>query len=254
MVLATRLLMKLRLAFFAVVACCGSVLGQQTTPAPAPPAGPPSEAGLKIRGLTFQLENPPTDVFAHDAAGNGKVPGVKLDVKSYLNHEFSAVPISGENLILTKSADPAGIKDTASIVAKAKLPVQFKTGIFMFLPGTGKAGDPPFRVLVIEDSYRDFPQGAFKVLNLSPMPVQIQLEKKEFNFKPGETQVIEDPPVGANNSSGMEAFSFKDGKPQRIAAGVWPHPGQKRSIQVLSLNPKSGQVELRGIRDVAGPP
>lgn len=253
MILADTTFMKIQRTVLAVLALCLPVISQEAPPV-APPAGPAETAGLRVRGLSFQLDSPPTDVFAHDAAGDGTVPGVRLDVKSYLNHEFSGLPIKGDSLVFTKSADPAGIKDSASVVARAKVPAGFRSGIFMFLPGTGKAGDPPFRVLVIDDAKKAFPPGSLKILNLSPLEVRIQLEKEVFSFKSGETKLIEDPPVAANQSSGMRAFCLKDGKWQRIGAGIWPHPGTKRVLQVLFENPKSKQVELRGIRDVAAIP
>lgn len=242
--------MKIQRTFLVALAFCLPVTAQQTPPA-APPAAPAETAGLRVRALSFQLDSPPADVYAHDAAGDGSVPGVKLDVKSYLNHEFSGLPIKGDSLVFTKSADPAGIKDSANIVAKTRLPGGFRSGIFMFLPGTGKAGDPAFRVLVIEDTKKAFPPGSLKILNLSPLPVSIMLEKETFNFKSGETKVIEDPPVGPSQSSGMVAKAFKDGEWRKIGSGVWPHPGSKRVLQVLFENPQSQQVELRGIRDIA---
>ncbi|MCW1926147.1 hypothetical protein OKA05_26550 [Luteolibacter arcticus] len=254
--------MKIHHLCLAVVAGSLALHAQQPpapAPAPAPgtggetaPATPEEKPGLKIRGLSFQLDAPPAEVFVHDPALGGKIPGVKLDVKNYLNHEFNLQPSQAESLIFTKSADAASIKDTASVVAKTKVPANLKSGIFMFLPGSGKAGDTPFRVLVIEDSKRAFPPGSFKVMNLSPHGVRIQLENKNFDFASGETKVIEDPPVGAANSSAMKAFSSANGQVQRIGSGVWPHPGTKRSLQVLFLNPKTEQVEIRGIRDVAG--
>jgi hypothetical protein len=223
----------------------------QESPPAATPAAAVESAGLRTRGLSFQLDSPPADVFVHDAAGDGSVPGVRLDVKSYLNHEFSGLPVKGDSLVFTKSADPAGIKDSANVIARAKLPAGFKRGIFMFLPGSGKAGDPPFRVLVIDDTKRSFPPGSLKILNLSPLPVSIKLEKEVFTFKSGETKVIEDPPVAANRSSSMVAKAFMDGEWRKIGSGIWPHPGSKRVLQVLFENPKSRRVELRGIRDIA---
>jgi len=239
--------MKTQLLLFAVLAACGLALAQQ----PSVPATPPAAPGLQVRGLSFQLDSPPPAVYVHDAAGGGKEPGVKLEVKSYLNHEFSGVPIKGDSLVFTTAADPAGLKDPANIVAKAKLPTGFKSGIFMFLPGTGQAGEPPFRVLVIGDTKRDFPPGSVKILNLSPLPVRIQLESQVFDFKSGESKVIENPPVSENFTSGMKAFSFTDGQWRRIASSVWPHPGEKRVLQVLFQNPTTQQVEIRGVRDVA---
>lgn len=216
-----------------------------------PPAVPPTVPGLHVRGLSFRLDSPPPEVFVHDAAGDGKTPGVRLEVKSYLNHEFSGLPVKGARLVFTTAEDPASIKDPAKLVATVTLPDGFKGGILMFLPGTGQAGDPPFRVLAISDARRDFPPGSVKILNLSPQPVRIHLESEVFDFKSGESKVVTNPPVAENFTSGMKAFAFADGQWKRIASGVWPHPGEKRVLQVLFENPTSRQVEIRGVRDVA---
>jgi hypothetical protein len=244
-----------KLAFFALALIAGSAAhAQQPPPAPTPvPGAPPSasDQGIRVRGLAFQLAAPPTDIYVHDAAAPPGIVGAKLDVKGYLNHEFSLLPIRGKNVVCTKSSDPASIKDPANILAKATLPDKFKNGIFMFLPGTGAPGAPMFRILVVDDSTSAFPRGSFKVMNLSPVTVRIQLEKETFEFKSGEMKLIEDPPVGENQSSGMRAFSQAGSQWQKIGSGIWPHPGDKRVLQVLFENPGTKQVELRGIRDVA---
>jgi len=240
-------------AFAVLLACVApAAFAQQPAAPPAtPPAEPAKEApGLKIRGLSF-LVDAPTAIFAHDPSVTPPLPGVKFDIKNYLNHEYSTVPAKGDGIIFTKSADPASVKDAASLVAKAKMPEHFKKGIFVFLPGSGKAGDPAYRVMVIDDAVRAFPRGSVKVINISPTPVKIVLEKEEFTFKPGETKLIEDPPVNPNNSSGMIAYQFKENQWQRFAAGVWPHPGEKRVIELIFENPTSKRTELQGIRDVA---
>jgi len=161
------------------------------------------------------------------------------------------VPVKGDTVVFTASADAASAKDTAKILTKAKLPAGFKKGIFIFLPGTGRPGDPAYRVLVMDDSLGSFPRGSVKVMNLSPVPVRIRLEKTNYEFKSGETQLIKDQPVGDNNSSSMMAFALKGTEWQRVGAGVWPHPGEKRVIEIIFENPLSRQVELAGIRDVA---
>lgn len=208
--------------------------------------------GLKIRAVAFQTDRPLGEIYAHDpvAVAEG-VAGVKVAVKKYLNHEVDIVPVKGSELVFTTRPDPASVRTSADVVAKVQLPANLKSSILIFLPGSGKAGEPMCRVLVIDDQVRAFPRGSLKVLNLSPLPVRIQLEKKNFDFKSGETRLIEDPPVGANQTSGMVAFTHKGGEWQRIGAGVWPHPGDKRVLQILFENPRSKQIEMTGIRDVA---
>jgi hypothetical protein len=247
--------MKFRLLLTAALLAGGAVSAQNPPPAAPPAPGTAQEApGLKIRGLHFQLAAPPDDLFAHDPSTQGKLPGVKLDVKSYLNHEYAVLPFPGKEFTVTGSADPTDLADSGKVLAKVKLPDGFKNGIFIFLPGTGKAGDPKFRVLVIDDANRLFPPGSFRITNLSPRPVRIELEKEVFNFRSGETRVIEDPPVSASNSSGMRGFAQVDGNWTRFASTIWPHPGEKRSIQLIFEDPKTRQVEIHGIRDIAGSP
>ncbi len=236
--------MTLRRTTLVLLACAATSVAQQPAPAPSVP-------GLRVRALSFQLDSPPPAVFAHLAGSPNKEPGVPLDVKSYLNHEFSTLPSAASNVVFTTDADPASVGKPAAIVAKAKMPEGFKRGLLMFLPGSGQAGEPPFRVLVISDTRQDFPPGSVKILNLSPQPVRIQLENKNFDFKSGETKVIENPPVADNNSSGMKAFAYGENEWRRIASGAWPHPGEKRVLQVLFLNPATRQVEIRGVRDVS---
>ena len=83
--------------------------------------------------------------------------------------------------------------------------------------------------------------------------MKIELEKKEFEFKPGEIRAIEDPPVGANQASGMKGYSQQDGEWQAFVSAIWPHPGGKRVLQLVTANPATGQLEMRGVRDIAKP-
>lgn len=239
------------LAFAALVACAApAALGQEPAAPDAAPAAR-EQPGLKIRGLSFLADAPTTDVFAHDPAAKPGTPGVKFDIKNYLNHEFAMIPVGAENLIFTKSGDAASTKDPASVLAKVKLPQHFRKGILVFLPGSAKPGEPIYRVLPIDDAVKVFPRGSVNVINLSPVPVKIVLEKQEYVYKSGEAKVIENQPVDASNASAMTAYAFKDNQWQRFGQTVWPHPGEKRVIQIIFENPKSKNVELVGIRDIA---
>lgn len=206
---------------------------------------------LKTRSISFQVDDPIPEVFAHSVAAIPDTPGVPVNVKSYLNHETEALPIKGDRLVFTSSPDRSSIEDPKQIVAKVKMPDGVRSAIFMFLPGSGKAGAPKYRILPIEDTTRAFPRGSFKVINLSPSPLRITLEKSIYDFKTGETKIIKDPPVNSRNASAMRAFNRVDGQWSGIGATTWPHPGSKRVIHVAFYNPSSKKVEMRGIRDIA---
>lgn len=51
----------------------------------------------------------------------------------------------------------------------------------------------------------------------------------------------------------LKAFCRRDGEWQSVASGAWPDPGDKRALQILTDNPVTKQVEIRGVRDVAKP-
>lgn len=206
---------------------------------------------IKSRCITFQTDQELPPLFAHQATGSPETPGVPVTVKSYLNHEAESLALSGDEVIFTSAPDRASITLPDKLFARFKVPAQLRSAILMFLPGDGKPGSPKCLVLPIEDTTRAFPRGSLKVLNLSHFPLRIELESKPFDFKSGESRLIEDPPVGNSNSSAMRAFTFQEEQWQRIAAGSWPHPGQKRVLQVAFDNPVSRQVEMRGIRDIA---
>jgi hypothetical protein len=204
---------------------------------------------VELRLLVFHSSDARDEVFAHDPAAPEEVAAVKTPLRSYLNHQFATVMLTGRKVVFTKEPDRAALTRPESLLAELDLPADLRSAILLFLPE--KAGaKQPFRVLVIDDSKRAFPAGSFRVSNLSPQPVRIVLESKTYEFKPGATQFIEDPPVRDGNQSGMKAFAFHNGNWQRIASGIWPHPGRGRAVQVLFVHPATGMVQLRAFDDV----
>jgi hypothetical protein len=67
---------------------------------------------------------------------------------------------------------------------------------------------------------------------------------------PANLVLIEDPPVGDGGQTGMRTFVFKNNAWVPVSTGLWPHPGQARSVLILFQNPSSGNIQLRGFDDV----
>lgn len=212
---------------------------------------PPLRA--QIRVLAFQPDLAIAEAFAHDpalteAAATAAV-GVKTPVRSYLNHEFSTVVLTGRRVVFTTQPDHGSLTRPAELLGEVTLPEGVLSAILLCLPPA--ADDKArFQILVIDDSKRAFPASTFRISNLSSQPVRIVLEDKTYQFKPGETKLITDPPVRAGNQSGMQAFALHADVWQRIGSGIWPHPGKGRVVQVLFTNPATGQVQLRAYDDV----
>lgn len=206
---------------------------------------------LKVRCLTFQIDRVVPELYAHSVVAKEDPIGIPVKARTYLNHEVETLTMEGESLVFTTDSDRASMKDPSKVVARVRVAATVRSAILMFLPGSGQAGEPKLRILPIEDTTRVFPRGSLKVINLSPQPLRLMLEDKRFDIKNGASQVIEDPPVGDRNASAMRAFIQQDGQWKRVGAGIWPHPGKKRVLQVAFLNPVSKQIEVRGIRDIA---
>lgn len=208
------------------------------------PAAPP----LELRLLAFNSSLGIAEAHAHDPAKPGSA-SVPTPVKTYLNHEFVTVPASGRSLAFTAKPDAGSLTRPGELLGEVTLPEGTRSAILLFLP-TAPASKTRFKILPIDDSKKGFPAGSFQVFNLSPQAVRLQLESKNFDFKPGQNSLIEDPPVGENHHSAMRAFAFHKNQWQRVATGLWPPPGDARVLQILFQHPQTGQVQLRGFDDV----
>ena len=210
----------------------------------------PKTSPVDLRLLSFNPGGGRQEVFLHDPAAQEAGDGVRGEVKSYLNHEALALNLVGRTAVLTTKAARASLNEAGAKIAKVALPADLRRGVLVLFPNTAGA-EFACRALVIDDSPGAFPTGSLKIMNLSPLPVRLVLEKDTFDFKVGETKVIKDPPVRENNHTAMKAFCFQDNEWKRVASSLWPHPGSVRVFQFLFENPQTGKIELRGFRDVA---
>ena len=230
--------MKIRLAMVMVAALAALVL---------PSFAAPEE--YRVRAVSFLQGNQSPEIHVHDPAGTATAGRVR--VKSFLNHEYDLLDTKGGAVVLTGKADPASAKIPEEVIAQLELPGKPGAYILLLLPG--EKGSPRAKAVVVDSSAKAFPPGSVMVMNQASAPVTIELEKKPFEFKAGETRIIKDLPVGENNSAGMKASWERGGKREAIASGIWTDPGEKRSLKIVLQNPGSGRAELKGLRDVAKP-
>lgn len=206
-------------------------------------------ARVELRLLAFQSDQATDEAYLHDPAAPAATAAIKVAVRSYLNHEFASIALTGRRLVFTTKPDGVSAERAAELLGETVLPEGLRSAILLFLPAPANS-KAHSRILVIDDSKRAFPAGSFHVGNLSPQPVRIVLEEKSYDFKPGQTQLISDPPMRAGKQSGMKAFAFQANGWQRIGSGIWPHPGKNRVVQILFENTITHQVQLRAYDDV----
>jgi hypothetical protein len=203
---------------------------------------------LKIRALSFQ-PGFPVEIHAHEP--DGSATGGMVEIKSFLNHEANVVRCKGTRLVFTRRSRPDSATDMNEMIGQIEFPATSKSWILLFTPETVEQGEFKSKVFAIDDSAKGFPAGSFQIANLTTMPIKIELEKETYEFTPGEMRNIPKPPFGENQSASMEAYFKKDDKWMLLSSGSWPNPGTKRVLQILTENPATKQIDLKGVRDVA---
>ena len=184
----------------------------------------------------------------HDPAGKPEQAGIPITVKKYLNHERSVVRLAGNKLIYTKASTRTGAE--SETVAAVNIPLSLDKALLLFLP-TSEGSSHPFRIVVINDSVKFFPRGAYSCYNLSSLPMRLKLGKDTFSIEASKHKIVSKFSVNSANHVEMFTFVKYSNKWSRAASGLWPHPGQKRVYQFFYRDAKSGRMVQKGIKDVS---
>jgi len=228
-------------AFTAVLAAASVSVVAAQTPAPV------IQAKVRLLAFTDELSNP--EVYAHDPTAAADIPGIKTEIKNYLNHQAYMVATRSKKVVFTTKPDHASIGRQGELIGEVSLPETSNSAIMVFLPG--KPGDKAANlVMAVDDSKRAFPPGSFHITNISSKVVRLKLEKNQYDFTPGKTLLISDPPIGENHQAGMEAFVQNGNAWSRVSAGFWPIPKTTRNLAIIYQNPANGRIALNGFDDV----
>lgn len=214
-----------------------------------PPLAGAAPQECRVRALSLQAGATADELYAH--AVNGTATAGSIHLKTFLNHEFDTLKLKDSKLVFTTKPSAASATDTAAKIGTCEIPAAAKSVILLFIPEI--PDQPACKIVVVNDGTKAFPSGSINIVNLSSLPVKIQLQDQAFEFKAGEIRAIPNPPADSSQASVMKAFCQRDGKWEQFTSGAWPHPGDKRVLQILTDNPATSQIEIRGVRDVAKP-
>lgn len=204
-------------------------------------------AKVEIRMLAFSSAQQKMEAFAHDPLADATSAPVPAPIKTYLNHQFSTVVLKSRKIVFTTKVSRDSLKSSEDVIGEVTLPLGLDSAILLFLPGRE---ENRAQIMAIDDSKRAFPASSFHATNLSPLPIKLTLEEKQFDFKPGQVHLIEDPPTGEAGQTAMRTFSFRNNAWGPVASSLWPHPGDARSVLIFYQNPNAGEVQLRSFADV----
>jgi len=229
--------------------CLGFVLA---APVLIPRAAADMKAKLRLLAYSGEQEAP--EVFLHDPAADADSAPVQYEIRGFLNSEAVTLPLKSRKVVFTLAKERDSMTNAEQLLGEAELAAGCDSAIVLFLP-TKPGGTGKFKIAAVADSMKAFPPGSFQITNLSDSNFKLQLEDKSFEFKAGEAGLIQNPPTKPDSTQmGMRAFVFKEDAWREFSSSIWSHPGESRSLMILSENPDGGNVRFRTFDDVKPEP
>jgi hypothetical protein len=186
-----------------LLACCLPVVGRaQQNDATVP---------VRIRAVLHDPVHPAAELFLTDTTG--AVVRLELVREGFSKEQF-ALPVNG-SLALYNSAAIDPRKPLANLAATTKLPSNIRQAMLIILPrpadpksaNTQPANaQPAYRIVLIDDSAKAFPQGEARVLPLVAVETAIQAGEHRLPIHPGVITNV--PPVRKVNEFNMAQTNF----------------------------------------------
>jgi hypothetical protein len=202
----------------------------------------------KIRLLAFTPDLQFQEAFARDPSIQDGSEAALTPINTYLESDPLTVPTKSRKIAFTTKSDFGSINRPNELIGEATLPASARSAIFVFLPG--KAGDKAkSQIMVFDDSKQAFPAGSLNIVNISPQAVRLSLENKNYDFTPGKTILIPEPPLRPGNLTGMRAFVQKGSTWTPLSTGIWSYTKSRRKLAIIFQNLATAKIELRTFED-----
>ena len=169
-------------------------------------AQPSPEAALVLRAVLHDPTRPMSEFFAADQ--NGVVNKINL-IQEGLSEARQIMPVNGFLVLYnTASVDPK--KPEGKIAATVKIPSGMRRAIAVIVPGPPDK-QPPFRVVLIDDSPNAFKRGESRAVSMVPVETALQAGEHKLQILSGK--VVSVPPVKKVNEFNMAQanFYYKEG-------------------------------------------
>ncbi len=152
-------------------------------PAHAQEAGPP--APVRIRAVLHDPARPDAELFYPDQAG----AAIRLEFRPKdLSAPLLIQPVNGSLVLYDKAViDP--VNPAAGVAASVKLPPDLKRAVAIVLPAPA-GGKTAYRMVLIDDSEKAFPNGESRVLSLINVETAIQAGEHKLPVGPGKITTV----------------------------------------------------------------
>jgi hypothetical protein len=202
-------------------------------------------APVQVRAVLHDPVNPVANLFYTD--NTGAVQPLEFRPQD-LTGPLLMIPANG-SLVLHDKAAVNPEKPEASLAASIKVPPGLKRAVVVVLPApTGKK--PAYRMLLIDDSEKAFPQGDSRALSLINVETAIQAGEHKLPVKPGSIANV--PAVRKVDEFNMAQTNFyyqQDGSWVAFAERQLQFLDATRRIFIIHATPGAHQPTVTTIVD-----
>ncbi len=140
---------------------------------------------------------------------------------------------------------PGGEEPVA--VAQTELPSgQGPYLLIFFEEGKSAGGTPKYRILAINDSDSEFPFGQYKIYNMAPYDVAMQLGTTKNRIDSRSIAEIQPDGIRANGMMDVKiAVHQENGNWRFQFVGLWPYHEETRALLFLVPDQKHGNKKIR---------
>jgi hypothetical protein len=128
-------------------------------------------------------------------------------------------------------------------IATAKISPSIKTAILVFVPGPPAAGTPTWRIFVVEDSSKNFPDGGAFVANFHSQDIRFIIGETKLILKPGSIHGVSMPTKRDSFNMAPVAFQF-------LQDGAWVGASET----MLRFLPKTNYLMFTFLDKASGRP
>jgi len=202
---------------------------------------------IRFRTLCFAIAPGADEVtVSGDPTLDSKVTiklGRRLDSAQHEIVVMSRKVLLGELVI-----NPEG-KPAIEPIAVATLPSSGNQFLFFLVP-TGNREGEIYRCLVLSDDSKNFPPGAFRMVNMSGTKLRFAMGEERFELPNGAIKIIDK--IRGARADGRFAYvaQYKDGDAwNRLSTGFWHRHDKIRFLQIAFLDPRLQRLRMRGYND-----
>jgi hypothetical protein len=128
-------------------------------------------------------------------------------------------------------------------IAQVKLPVEIKEPLLVLIPSTG---NQPYEALIIDRSLESFPAGSYLLINLSSMDIRGVVGNTKVAVAADSVSSV----IPSSDQEDLLDVHFEYERPNRwktFARTRWAKEGNKRSLLLAYLDPKTKRMKIRGV-------